>query len=161
MKTIILLLCIIAFGVAHADPVTVMVSQPGQDKVVFLTQVAQTLRTFTNHSGFEACGGVATDGQRYGVAISTSNSHVGCAIDTHNVPDGMHYVGETIHSHSRQKLAHLSEQDLLFTGGNSQIIRTDADYFSANDYAIPGYLAGRSALFYQHGEGTQQRVSSW
>jgi len=63
-----------------------MTSAPGQSKVAFLVDVAHWMRSWSDKTGFEACGEIATDGSRYGVVITTSKSHFGCAIDNTLLP---------------------------------------------------------------------------
>ncbi|HET7267841.1 MAG TPA: hypothetical protein VFJ15_06995, partial [Oleiagrimonas sp.] len=63
-----------------------MTSQTGQSKVAFLVDVAHWLRHYSTDTGFEACARIAADGDRYGVVITTSKSHFGCAIDNTMLP---------------------------------------------------------------------------
>lgn len=148
------------------DRIAVMVSEPGADKIAFLSDVGRRLRAFSDETGFEACAGIAADVDRYGVVITTSRSHVGCSIDPDDTPDGMYFTGETIHSHGRKRATALNKQDMMFAtsvgkGGTMvRVLRMDADNFSPTDYAVPGYLAGKRGLYYQNGEGTQTKVSS-
>ncbi len=148
------------YTVKHVET---MLSEPGADKITFLADVGHKLRAFSDHTRFEACAAIATDGSRYGVVITTSGSHIGCAINTDDVPAGMHYTGETIHSHPRPTKFYASKADMQFiAGGNERVTATrmSTDEFSDGDYAAPGYLAGRRGLYHQSGAGTSMKVSS-
>lgn len=144
-----------------------MVSQPGQDKIAFLVDVAHWLRAYSDRTGYEACARIASSNDSYGVVITTSESHIGCAINNTYLPEGMTATGDTIHSHGIDRRQRITNADKLFLppGYDSVHIRAvrgqNTEHFSPSDYhGGPGYLAGCDALYYQDGDDQNIRVSS-
>lgn len=147
----------------HAETLQTVVSAPGADKVAFLHSVGAQLRTFADKRHFEACGALATDGSRWGVVVTTSGSHIACAIDMALVPAGMHYIGQTIHTHGTDGSFAMNAADRRFFNApvSIRIMRgQDLWHFSATDYAgEPGYLAlPNGGLLFQHGPNTAEIV---
>jgi len=166
-----ILIAVIVAAPAYAGdfmvkPLATMRSAPGADKITFLASVGKTMRAFSDRTGFESCAEIATDGTSYGVNITTSRSHIGCAIEKSNVPDGMHSIGETIHSHGNNTAfqPNRSDREFLHMGFDprAQVVTVggqDPYNFSAQDYSgRPGYLATPAGLKFQHGAGTSQDV---
>ncbi|MDE2427032.1 MAG: hypothetical protein KGO96_14125 [Elusimicrobia bacterium] len=151
---------LMATSTAHAEdypvhPVTTMTSAPGESEPAFLSRVGHALRAYSGRTRLEACGEIATDGSRYGVAITTSGSHIGCAIDSVILPPGMQDTGETIHSHGGMGSFNANRADLLFlgdraiTGALVTVHGQDLYHFSPIDLAGPhGYLATPSGLIH-------------
>ncbi len=79
-------------------------SEPGEALPDFLRRTGRVLHDFTRQSGNEACGAIASDGQRFSFRLYTDGVPHGCAIRTSEVLDGFAFTGETIHSHPWQKL---------------------------------------------------------
>lgn len=136
------------------------ISQPGETKIAFLTRVGAELRKYADHTGFEACGAIASDGTRWGVVIGSSHSHIGCAIYPDKLPPGMTFTGESIHTHGRKNFSFImNKADLAFTNTpDPEPVRMqsgDVFHFSSPDYVAPGYLATPDGLLYQHGPGTE------
>lgn len=162
---------LIAFSATAADfptdRVTTLVSAPGADKIAFLIDAGKTLRAFSDKTGYEACAEIATDGDRFGLIVTTSHSHIGCAVNRGLVPDGMHPTGESIHSHGINTAFHPSRIDRMFLGipltarADAAIVGgQDPNHFSATDFAgAHGYLATPTGLKYQRGSGTETAVS--
>lgn len=159
----------VSVATAASRPTRIMtiVSNPGVNEIVFLTDVAHKLRAFSDDTGFEACARIATDGTRYGVVVDTAYSHIGCVVEDSDVPPGMHPTAFTIHSHGLDRPFNASRQDKRFMG---PAVRRDAtisfagqktEEFSTIDYEAPGYLAGKYGLYFQHGPGTQTTVVSY
>ncbi|WP_241898440.1 hypothetical protein [Stenotrophomonas maltophilia] len=79
-------------------------SEPGEALPDFLRRTGRALHDFTRQSGNEACGAIASDGQRFSFRLYTDGVPHGCAIQTSAVLDGFAFTGETIHSHPWQKV---------------------------------------------------------
>lgn len=154
-------------GQVHVYPLTTITSEAGETHTAYLVRVAHWLRSYSDRTGYEACGRLATDGQRYSVAITTSKSHVGCAIANQHVPAGMRPTDMTIHSHGTSRRTAMTPADRAFLGyGQSRTLMyvhgQDTERFSLQDYrGGPGYLAGRDGLYVQHGKGTQTAVVAY
>lgn len=137
-------------------------SQAGETKAAFLHRVGALMRQWSDGSTLEACGVIATDGERFGVVVKTSGSHLACASGSKAVPAGMQSTGETIHTHGTDRPFVVNDADAEFTGlrKGSPIHGQRLDRFSRADYAEPGYLAAPGGeLFYQEGKGTQRAVA--
>ncbi len=74
-------------------------SEPGESMDAFAARLGPRLRQFSDATGFEACGVIASEGQRFGAVIGTNRSRIACANFHAKVPQGMTSTGETIHSH--------------------------------------------------------------
>lgn len=142
-------------------------SQPGESEQAFLLRIAPQLRAFSDKTGFEACGVIASDGRgAFGVVLGSSLSHLACVNDHSRVPAGMTDTGETIHSHGRQGAFNMSKADKLLRGIEPgpdlvPVHGQDLGHFSRADYAGgAGYLATPDGLMYQHGDGTEATVSA-
>lgn len=79
-------------------------SEPGEALADFLIRSGRALHDFTRQSGNEACGAIASDGQRFSFRLYTDGVPHGCAIRTSDVLEGFVFTGETIHSHPWQRL---------------------------------------------------------
>ena len=132
------------------------VSQPGESRDDFAARIAPQLRAYSDETGFEACGVIATDGERFGAVIGTSKSHIGCANYHGKVPEGMRSDNVTIHSHGGDRSFGVNKADRRFLGERlpshvRSIHGQVLDQFSALDYAEPGSLATPSGIIYQDG----------
>lgn len=143
-------------------------SNDGESLDAFMLRIGVRLRDFSDASKHEACGVVATDGQRFGVVIGTNGAHIACANFPWKVPQGMRAIGETIHSHGADKLANINKVDRLFRGEElvsgrrvSSVSGQDLAMFSREDFTGgPGYLAipgGR--VLHQSGKSTVREVT--
>lgn len=134
-----------------------LTSEAGETEQAFLARIAPQLRTYSDRTGFEACGMVATDGaSHFGVVLGSNHSHIGCVNDPTRVPDGMTSTGRTIHSHGRQGLrVRATEADWILMGNPQDpphyIGGFDLSHFSDQDYQQPGYLATPNGLIFQAG----------
>lgn len=145
-----------------------MTQHTSESKVAFLVDVAHWLRHYSTDTGFEACARIAADGDRYGVVITTSKSHFGCAIDNTMLPAGMTATGDTIHSHAKNKTYVASRSDRQFLPNvldSRRYVRVrgqDLNHFSRTDYmGGSGYLAGSTGLYYQDSPGHQSLVKAY
>src|SRR5690625_4943056 len=86
-----------------------MTSQPGQSKVAFLVDVAHWMRAWSDKTGFEACGEIAQNANGWAVVVTTSRSHIGCAVNL--IPSNTPDTGETIHSHGINERVRVSRGD--------------------------------------------------
>lgn len=152
-------LLLLATAVHAADypitPVSTMTSAPGQTEQAFLQDVGHALRAYSDRTHLEACAEIASDGTRYGVNITTSGSHIGCAISTADIPASMTATGETIHSHGGLGSFNANHADLMFLGGRATtdalvtVHGQDLSHFSPEDLDGPhGYLATPAGLIY-------------
>ncbi|AIL06806.1 MULTISPECIES: hypothetical protein [Stenotrophomonas] len=80
------------------------VSEPGEALPDFLRRTGRVLHDYTRQSGNEACGAIASDGQRFSLRLYTDGVPHGCVIRTSEVMEGSAFTGETIHSHPWQKV---------------------------------------------------------
>jgi hypothetical protein len=136
------------------------ISQPGETKIQFLRRVGVELRRYADRTTYEACGTIASDGQRWGIVIGTSDSHIGCIVHSSKVPSGMVSTGESIHTHGRKNFTfHITEVDAFFAGAADGMRMQSGDvyHFSATDYGAPGYLATPDGLRYEDGHPGSER----
>lgn len=144
-------------------------SQPGESMDAFALRLGPRLRQFSDETGFEACGVLATDGERFGVVVGSNRSHIACANFHSKVPAGMRATGQTIHSHGKERGVRANRNDLALNGeighgqgGIRRVAGQTLDAFSATDYdGGPGYLAApQGVVLHQHGKGTSRRVAA-
>lgn len=172
----VLIVCALRCAVAFAGPESLpaaqlgeMTSRQGESLPAFLARVGERLRAFSDRTGFEGCGALATDGTRYGVELGSNGSHIGCVIDTRRVPAGMHAMGESIHSHGQDKRFCLNAADVELIDPGAMMPAKPVCFmgqhlaeFSEQDYRSgPGYLATPSGILHQHGAGTVQRIIAY
>lgn len=154
-------------GVVEYQRLFEAVSEPGETMDEFAARIGPRLREFSDQTGFEACGVIATDGQRFGVVIGSNRSHVACANFTSKVPVGMQATEETIHSHGRNRSFNANRNDVALQGqffhgqvGLRGVAGQNVREFSAMDYeGGPGYLATPNGVIHQRGQGTTRTVS--
>lgn len=103
-------------GVVDYEFLFEVVGQEEQTMDDFASEIGPRLREFSDRTGFEACGVIATDGQRFGAVIGSNRSHVACANFSSKVPAGMRDTGETIHSHGRERGFKANRNDLTLQG---------------------------------------------
>ena len=144
-------------------------SEKGQSLDSFAAQVAPRLIEYSAKSGFEACGAMATDGERFGVIVGTSRAHVACVNYFDKVPDGMVATDQTIHSHGRSRFNPNFNDRILqpreisgkgaFRGVAGQRVGGERlDEFSDLDFELPGYLAIPGGVIHQEGVGTVRTI---
>ncbi|WP_036041577.1 hypothetical protein [Bradyrhizobium yuanmingense] len=151
-----------ATGRASADTLFEATSQPGEAKAAFLHRVGAQMRAWSDDSRHEACAVIASDGERFGVVVTTSGSHVACANNHRTVPAGMTSTGETIHTHGANLRFKANKADAKLAGYREgwPVSGQKVADFSLTDYAEPGYLAAPGGvLLYQNGKGTQREVA--
>lgn len=137
-------------------PVAEVASTEGESLEAFLTRIAPTLRAYSDATGFEACGVIASNGQTYSVTLGSSKSHLGCASYSNKVQEGYKATGETIHSHGTNKQFAINDADAFFLGGRPRVAYFAGqvlDQFSEVDYQTPGYLATPTGIIHQAGKG--------
>lgn len=143
-------------------------SEPSETMDEFAVRLGSKLREFSDRTGYEACGVIATDGQRFGAVIGSNRSHVACANFSTKVPAGMTATEETIHSHGRDRGFNANRNDLtlqgqLFQGqvGLRGVAGQNVREFSQMDYeGGPGYLATPNGVIHQRGRGTSRSVAA-
>lgn len=138
------------------------VSETGEALDAFVLRIAPRLRAYSDETGFEACGVLATDGDRFGIIVGTNRSHAACGNADTFVPAGMKPVGQTLHSHRTGGMYRANKNDRALIGGRvgKGYRATEADTFSAADFTAPGYLVGSGAVWHQIGKRTVRRVSA-
>lgn len=183
MRLLVLLLAFLASPAFASEPREVQVkahllgshvSAPGETKEAFVLRVAAEMQRWTDRTGNEACGVLTTDGQRWGVSLTTQQAQVLCFFAREVVPAGMTATDENIHSHptpdkghlritaeTRQVLRDVGDRVLLkrVKDANGGRLRVEVEGFSTDDYAAgPGYLVVNGRLYFQAGRGTQREV---
>ena len=142
------------------------VSEPGESMDSFARRVGPALRAYSDATGFEACGVLATDGERFGVIVGSNHSHIACANFHGKVPAGMRDTGETIHSHGKTERFNANRNDTVLAGqhfhgkpGVRTVAGQQLDAFSDTDYESgAGYLATPSGVLHQRGKGTSRTL---
>jgi hypothetical protein len=155
-------------GVVDYEFVFEAVSEPGESMDAFAARIGPQLREFSDRTGYEACGVIATDGQRFGAVIGSNRSHVACANFSAKVPAGMRATEETIHSHGRERGFNANRNDLTLQGqffhgqvGLKGVAGQNVREFSQMDYeGGPGYLATPKGVIHQRGRGTSRAVAT-
>lgn len=143
-----------------------VVSDRGESLDDFALRVGPRLRAFSDETGFEACGVLATDGVRFGIVVGSSRSHVACVNFGSKVPEGMTNTGQTIHSHGKPGRRRANAADLKLMGrGEMRLDRggmmsgQSLTAFSDMDFAGgPGYLAIPGGVIHQNGNATVRRI---
>lgn len=132
---------------------------PGETLDAFALRIGPRLREYSDATGFEACGMLATDGERYGVILGSNLSHVSCVNFGSFVPPLFRSTGLTIHSHGTSGRVRANRSDILLMGGAE--LRMDKtkivggqyiDQFSEMDFqGGAGYLAIPGGAIFQNG----------
>ncbi len=141
-------------------------SEPGETMDAFAARLSPRLRAFSDETGFEACGVIATDGERFGAVIGSNRSHIACANFNSKVPAGMRATGQTIHSHGKERHFRANRNDLALNGqafagerGLRGVAGQNLREFSELDYdGGAGYLATPEGTKHQAGYGTARTV---
>lgn len=144
-------------------------SIPGESMDSFASRLAPRLLAFSQETGFEACGVIATDGERFGATIGTNRSHIACANFNRKVPEGMVSTNETIHSHGTEGRFRANRNDKImqgelfhgrdFRGTRKTVAGQNVREFSEMDFRSgPGYLATPEGVKHQNGHGTERLV---
>lgn len=132
-------------------------SEPGETMDAFALRIGPRLRAFSDASHFEACGMIATDGQRFGAVIGSNHSHIACANFPALVPAGMTSTGKTIHSHGVDKAVSFNKTDLILSGASDKssfkmVHGQNTSKFSEADLdGWPGYLATPTGAIFHDG----------
>lgn len=136
------------------------ISEVDEELDAFVLRIAPMLRDYTEKAGFEACGLLATDGQRFGVVVGSTLAHAACGSFLEAVPEGMTPTGETIHSHRVGGMYRANESDHFLTGVRvgARFRAGSPDEFSREDYHVPGYLVGAGGVWHQAGRRSVRQV---
>ena len=151
------------------------VSEPGESLDGFVLRIAPRLRAYSDATGFEACGLLATDGERFGVVVGTNQSHIACANFKQIVPAGMNHTNQTVHSHGTDTPFKPNRSDYALSGAGlattshgknsgrplSVMSGQTLDEFSKSDFdGGPGYLAAPDGLvLFQNGSNSVRLVN--
>lgn len=159
-------------GVVDYQRLFEVVSEPGESLDAFALRIGPRLRAYSDSTGFEACGVLATDGQRFGAVVGSNRAHIACANFEAFVPAGMKPTGQTLHSHGNDRPSRANKNDLALMGqqlaaqgGTGKALVTVAgqalDAFSVTDFkGGHGYLATPAGLLHQQGSlGSVRTVS--
>lgn len=101
------------------------VSESGESLESFMIKVAPNLEEYTKKTGYEACGAIASDGERFSIQLFSDNVPQGCAIRTSAVMDGFTFINETLHSHPWQQLLRIDSKAKAW--GEAHGMRLQAD----------------------------------
>lgn len=137
------------------------VSEPGEAMDAFVLRIAPQLAEYTAATGFEACGAIATDGERFGVIVGSNGGHTVCVNFHSRVPAGMVFTRQTVHSHTTMKSYRLTATDTLVVRGMpaGAVQRGgNAERFSDEDFAAPGYVVTSRTVKHQAGKGTERTI---
>lgn len=144
------------------------ISAAGESLDAFALRIGPRLRAFSDETGFEACGVLATDGTRFGVVVGSNHSHIACANFHSKVPEGMSSTNETIHTHGKEKVLTNNRNDRALQGQafhGQRVLRAVAGQnireFSNMDYdGGAGYLATPEGVKHQKGAGTTRTLEA-
>lgn len=141
----------------------------GETMDQFMARIAPRLVAYSEETGFEACGVIATKGDAFGIRIGSNHSHVACANFRAMIPDGMEATPYTIHSHGKGA-AKMNVADMRFRGipetARSQrmfgtLYGQDRDKFSDQDLkGAAGYLATPNGLIHHNAKGVIRVISN-
>lgn len=157
-------------GVVDYQRLFEVVSEPGESLDAFALRIGPRLRAYSDATGYEACGVLATDGEHFGVVIGTNRAHIACANFEAFLPEGMAPTGQTIHSHGNDRASRANKNDkalmgqhLATQGGAGKAIVTVAgqalDAFSGTDFhSGPGYLAIPRGVIHHAGSASSVRI---
>ncbi|TAA41534.1 hypothetical protein [Pseudoxanthomonas winnipegensis] len=138
-------------------------SLAGESMDDFSFRISERLRSFSDETGYEACGVIAKNGTNYSVVIGTNEAHAMCLNSSFFIDDGYESVGMTIHSHPRSSTYIVNKQDQVILGKLERVgTRYDTGdqkrLFSKEDYASgPGYLVSPFGDVYKQ-EGSAKTV---
>lgn len=140
-------------------------SLEGESMDAFAQRIGPRIRAYSETTGFEACGVIASDGQRFGAVIGTNESHIACANFHNKVPKGMKSVGQTIHSHGNSNEFSPNDNDRALMGdrlprrpGVTALGGQKKDAFSTADFqGGAGYLAATDEIVL-HQKGSNRTV---
>lgn len=144
-------------------------SQAGESEQDFVMRVAPYLRDKTIETGWELCGALATDGERLGVVLTSSQSSLACAVRHNVLPEGMTAINRSIHSHPGP-----NSKDVGFTAMDRVLAEHSGHRltlaqqkqkdrrgggFSTQDFnSGPGYLVLERVVLFQEGFRTVKRI---
>ncbi len=133
-------------------------SEPGEGLPDFLKRVGSALYAYTNRTGNEACGLIATNGERFSVRLGTDGVQRGCAIHHSDIEGGFQSTGESIHSHPT-RTTRLADRDKAWMAAYGMPMASNWNInrkvgFSPEDFTGgPGWLVDNKQLFHQTGPG--------
>jgi len=153
-------------GVVDYQRLFEVVSEPGESLDAFALRIGPRLRAYSDETGYEACGVLATDGELFGVVIGSNRAHIACANFNAFRPGGMKPTGQTIHSHGVDGRFHANRNDVALQGqffagqmGIKGVAGQKLNAFSKMDFeGGAGYLATPTGVIHQQGEGTVRQV---
>lgn len=151
-----------AFNLSHIHqvPVATLASSTNQTLNDFLlNDVRPALRSFTDKTDFEGCGELAYDSttKTFSVILSSSQSHLACAVHPDQIVSGSVAMNATVHSHGHQEPFSMNHADKIFAGMQNDprpiiVGGEDNEHFSPTDFAGgAGYLATPTTVRFQNG----------
>lgn len=138
-------------------------SQPGEALDAFVLRLSPSLRSYTDETGYEACGVITTANDIFYVMVGTNHGHTACVAIHEKRKPGSVDTGQTIHSHPRNVRYQVNSTDIL-TAGVSNVKKgqlrkgSHTHKFSVMDYQAPGYLVNSDDVLHQAGPGTVRTV---
>lgn len=151
-------------GTVRHETLFEAVGEPGETADAFITRIAPQLHAYTARTGWEACGFLATDGERFGIVVGTQRGHTLCVNFRNRLPAGFQVTRYTVHSHSTQPTYRANRTDLLLLGVSAglgdKVRGDDPELFSEEDFAgAPGYMIGARAVWHQDGKEKVRKVA--
>lgn len=142
------------------------VSEDGEELSSFLQRTASVIADFTKRTGYEACGAIASNDQKFSLKLFTDSVPHGCAIRTSEVMEGFSFIGETIHSHPHQSILNIDRKARAWSEAYGQRIQADSirndgrGGFSKLDLsnAIPGWLVAGGKLHFSGTKDAMKKV---
>lgn len=127
-KALIAILLAISFSAsAHSDYLYTEISIPGETMDDFVLRISNRANEYTKQTGYEVCGSIITEDERYRIEMMTSSRNDECELP-----------GDTkIYFHT-----HPINQGMNFSHG---------------DYVLPGYLSTLSGVKFQDGKVKRPR----
>lgn len=138
-------------------------SQTGESIDEFAARISDRLRSFSDKTGYEACGVIATNGDNYSVVVGSNEAHALCLNSKFFMEDGYELAGMTIHSHPRSSTYIVNKQDQIILGKLERIgtrfnTGDQKRLFSKEDFASgSGYLVSPFGDVYKQ-EGSAKTV---
>lgn len=157
-------------GVGRLDyqPLFTEMSTEGETLDAFVVRIAPRLRAYSDETGFEACGVLATDGEKFSIVVGTNFGYMVCVNSSTFVVDGFRHAGATLHTHGRQGRFTPSRADRLlmaesFAGQRASLAVVHGQALNAfSDADIrsgAGYLAGSDGRVFYQSKGTYREVT--
>lgn len=131
-------------------------SRSGSSRDDFVIQVAQTLRSFTDRTGYESGGLICQDDQgRWGMILQSAQAQVFMPI-TAACPEGFGRTDQSVsvHTHPQRPFIVTNSADAAFLGPRhrpGESLKAEGAFFSVEDFQDPGYVITPLRILFQAG----------